>query len=173
MIGLEGRTLRSARLTYRLLREADKSNLRALLSDPAVTAPGGFMPARTDADFDRFFEELTAYDTGVAILLGETLIGYIHVRRERLEAAPYADKRCAGFGFVIGKAYHNRGFGTEALATLTEYVRPRVDLCVCDHFEENEASKRVIQKCGYRYFETYTMHFDELGADKTCLSYIY
>ena len=64
------------------------------------------------------------------------------------------------------------GYGTETLKTVTEYLRTRFDLCFADHFEGNEPSKRVIEKCGYSFFEKYTMYFDELGRETTCLSYV-
>ena len=54
MIGLENKTLRSARLEYRLLCEGDKKDLAALLHDPSVTESAGFLPADSEESFDRF-----------------------------------------------------------------------------------------------------------------------
>lgn len=172
MIGLENQTLRSRRLTYRLLCDADRAPLRALLSDRRVTEPAGFLPAETPEQFDAFFAALTQYRTGVAVLLGETLIGYIHVNRCAVDLPAYRDSRGVSTGFVIGDAYRNRGYATETLATLTEWLLRRFDYCVADHFEGNEPSRRVIEKCGYRYIETYAMFFDELGREMTCRSYL-
>ena len=183
MIGLKGRTLATARLTCSLLTEADKPALRVILADPAVTEPAGFRPAADDAAFDEFFAALTAQDTAAGIRLGGTLIGYIHVYPERMGDDPEtAGKVCVGFGFVIGKPWQGRGYGTEVLIALTEYMlsahilrpdgtRAPVDYCFADHFEGNEASRRVIGKAGYRYVETYAMFFDGLGREITCLSY--
>ena len=75
MIGLENKTLTSERLSYRLLDERDKLPLASLLSDAEVTHPAGFLPAKSDAEFNDFFATLTQYNTGIAVLLGETLIG--------------------------------------------------------------------------------------------------
>ena len=172
MIGLEGKTLRSERLTYRLLTPADKPALRALLSSPDVTAPAGFFPAKTDAEFDEFFATLTQYHTALAVLLGDTLIGYIHVNRYHADGE-YAEKYCVDTGFVIGKAYQRHGYGTEMLRTVTAYLKTKFDFCFADHFEDNEPSRRVILNCGYRYVDRYTCHFDALGCDKTCLSYVF
>lgn len=76
-------------------------------------------------------------------------------------------------GFVIGKKYQNHGYATETLKTLTAYLKQMFDFCVADHFVGNDASKRVIEKCGYRYIEEYTVFFDELGKNMICLSYVY
>ena len=172
MIGMEGKTLRSERLTYRLLTESDKPALRAILSGRAVTEPAGFLPAETDEAFDKFFAHLTQYNTALGIYLGDTLIGYIHVNRYR-GGGEYAEKSCVDTGFVIGKAYQNCGYATETLRTLTAYLKQRFDFCFADCFLSNEPSRRVIERCGYRYAEDYTMLFRALGREETCHSYVY
>ena len=172
MIGLEHKKLQSKRLTYRLLEEADKNALCDILSDRSVTEPGGFLPPKSKEEFDEFFATLTRYNTGIAILLGNTLIGYIHVNRHRSELPEFREKTGVMLGFVIGKAYQNHGYATETLETITAYLKQSFDFCIADHFVGNEPSKRVIEKCGYRYLETYTMLFEALGEEKTCLSYI-
>lgn len=172
MIGLEGQSLRSERLTYRLLEPSDREALRGMLSDPGVTEPAGFMPANTQEEFDAFFAGLTRDHTGIAILNGETLIGYIHVNRYVSDAPECLGKKGVSTGFIIGKAFQNRGYATETLNTVTAYLKRSFDYCIADHFVGNEASRRVIEKCGYRYLETYSMFFEELGRDMTCLSYI-
>ena len=172
MIGLENQKLQSKRLTYRLLEEADKDALREILADKSVTEPAGFRPAGSQEEFDDFFATLTRYNTGVAILLNGTLIGYIHVNRHISEQPECCGKTGVSTGFVIGKAYQNHGYATETLETITAYLKQTFDFCAADHFVGNEPSKRVIEKCGYRYLETYTMLFEGLGEEKTCLSYI-
>ena len=59
MIGLEGKTLSSERLRYRLMQSSDKVTLSELLSDAEVTRTAGFLPAKTQKDFDDFFAALT------------------------------------------------------------------------------------------------------------------
>ena len=172
MIGLENRTLQSKRLTYRLLCAADKAALREILADRSVTEPAGFLPAASEEEFDAFFAELTRHGTGLAILLGDALIGYIHVRKYVSEQAEYRDKKCVSTGFVIGKQYQNRGYATETLETLTAYLLQIFDFCVAGHFIDNAPSKRVIEKCGYRYLETYTLFFEELGREMTVRDYV-
>lgn len=172
MIGLEDKTLRSKRLTYRLLDSSDREALYEMLSDRSVTEPAGFMPADSRESFDAFFAALTQYHTGIAIRYGENLIGYIHVNRYASDLPEYLGKKGVSTGFVIGKKYQNQGFATETLQTVTAYLKQRFDYCIADHFAGNEPSKRVIEKCGYRYLETYTMFFEELGKEITCHSYL-
>lgn len=172
MISLKDKVLRSKRLEYRLLCEEDKPALKAILADRSVTAPAGFLPAKTDAEFDVFFSLLTQYNTAVAILKGGDLIGYIRVNRYVSDQGEYVGKSCVGAGFVIGKAYQNHGYATEALECMTDYLKGIFDHCFADHFKENIPSRRVIEKCGYKFLEPYSMFFEELGEEKTCLSYV-
>ena len=59
------------------------------------------------------------------------------------------------------------------LQTITGYLKTRFDYCVADHFLENTASRRIIEKAGYRYLEDYTMTFPFLGdEEKKLRSYI-
>ena len=61
------------------MQSSDKVTLSELLSDAEATRTAGFLPAKTQKDFDDFFAALTMYNTCIAILLDEKLIGYIHV----------------------------------------------------------------------------------------------
>ena len=173
MIGLENQILQSKRLTYRLLDAADKEALYEILSDKSVTEPAGFLPADSEAEFDAFFDKLTQYNTGIAILCNEVLTGYIHVNKYVPNVPEYSGKKCVSTGFVIGKKYQNRGYATETLKAVTAYLKQNFDYCFADYFMGNEPSKKVIEKCGYHYVEKYTVFFEELGKDITCLSYVY
>lgn len=172
MIGLENKTLTSERLEYRLLTQEDKKPLAALLRDRSVTEPAGFLPADSEDSFDQFFAELTQYNTAVAVLYRNQLIGYFHVNKYRLDQADYRDKKCVSVGFVIGREYQRQGFGTEMLNRMTAYLLSIFDVCVADHFSENIPSKKTIEYCGYTHLEDYTMPFDALGVEKTCSSYV-
>ncbi len=172
MIGLQGKQLTSARLTYRLLSDEDKPVLAKLLADAAVTKPAGFLPARSQEEFDAFFASLTQYNTGIAVLLDGALIGYIHVNRYRSDSPEFSDKLCVGTGFVIGGEYQRHGYGSETLDTVTRYLLNSFYACFADCFIGNDASRKTIERCGYRYIGEYTMYFDSLGEEKTCLSYV-
>ena len=169
---MEGQTLRSERLCLRLLREEDAAALRPLLADPAVTEPAGFLPAETAEDFDRFYAHLTQYNTALGIFADGALVGYIHVNRYHGDGE-YAAKSCVSLGFVVGSAFQNRGYATETLRTLTAYLKQRFDFCFADCFVGNELSRRVIERCGYRYVGNYTILFRALGREETCRSYVY
>ena len=102
----------------------------------------------------------------------EELIGYFHVNHYKV-GGKFADCDCVAVGFAIGKAYWRHGYGTEMLKTLTDYLLLTFDVCFADCFLDNDASRKTIEKCGYKFDEDYTMKFDGLGEEKTCHSYYY
>lgn len=56
-------------------------------------------------------------------------------------------------GYVLNRDYWNRGLMSEAVqAVIDKFFKDYcLDFFVCGHFEGNEASKRVIEKSGFRY----------------------
>ena len=173
MIGLQNKVLKSDRLTFRLLCENDFDDLHQILNDPSVTEPAGFKVSDNKAEFRVFFERLRKYNTAIAILKEDILIGYIHVNKWHPDIPKYNDRRCVSLGFVIGKEYQGNGYATETLITITSYLKQLFDFCFADHFDGNEASKKVIIKSGYKFVETYNMYFEDLEKDITCQSYVF
>ena len=127
MIGMENRTLHSQNLTFRLLRQEDKPFLYPILQEPETTRPAGFPPVGTEEAFERFWNDLTQYNTAVAILLEDRCIGYYHVHKYRTDNPELKDKQCVGIGFLIGRRYCRRGFGTETLLTMDAFLLERFD----------------------------------------------
>ncbi len=170
MIGMENRTLHSQNLTFRLLRQEDKPFLYPILQETETTCPAGFPPVQTEEAFARFWNDLTQYNTAVAILLEDRCIGYYHVHKYRTDDPALKDKQCVGIGFLIGRDYCRRGFGTETLLTMDAFLLERFDCIFADFFLENTASRKTIEKCGFRFFENYEMFFAELGEQKRVVS---
>ena len=96
MIGMENRTLHSQNLTFRLLRQEDKPFLYPILQEPETTCPAGFPPVGTEEAFERFWNDLTQYNTAVAILLEE--ISAVTIKRtefDRLEKNVFTGRMVA------------------------------------------------------------------------------
>lgn len=56
-------------------------------------------------------------------------------------------------GYVLSKDYWGRGLVPEAVKRVIEYCfkDEKYDYLLCGHFSFNQQSKRVIEKCGFRY----------------------
>lgn len=68
----------------------------------------------------------------------------------------YPSINCAEVGFILNKMYWNKGYITKALKELIkigfEYMG--LNKILIGHMEENEASRRVIEKCDFKYERT-------------------
>ncbi len=164
MIGLKGKKLYSERLSFRLLEDCDKESLYPILQEPETTKPAGYLPLKNENEFEKFWDNLTAEGTGVAILLNGGCIGYYHALK--YVPSQYAEQKNIGIGFLIGKDYVRKGYGTETLMTLDKYLLTIYDNIWGDYFTENTASKKILEKCGFKYFETYEMNFECLNNEK-------
>lgn len=156
-------------LTYRFITANDKEGYRDILMDPEVTLPAGYLPAENEIEFEFLFQRMILNKV-VSIFLGETIIGYMTIYPDQLESDK--DKKAVGIGFAFKKAYWHQGYGYEMLSYFSKYLKTKVDYVICDAFVENEASNRLIQKCGFQHLEDYTMYFEGLQQNKRCHSYI-
>lgn len=58
-------------------------------------------------------------------------------------------------GYCLEKSYWGNGIMAEAVRAVIEEVRElgEVERLVCSHFDYNNQSKRVIEKCGFTYWK--------------------
>ncbi len=60
-----------------------------------------------------------------------------------------------GIDYVLSKAYWGRGLMPEAVKAVIDYCFHTLgyDWLICSHFLWNSQSRRVIEKCGFRFFK--------------------
>jgi len=140
------------RLSLRRWREEDARELYVLAKDPDVGPRAGWPPHQSIEDSENVIREVFANDCTWAICLQETgeligCIGYYEYGVSNIEIG----EEDAEIGYWIGKPYWNRGYCTEALCTMIDYcfnVKGFLTLWA-DYFIDNQASKRVMEKCGF------------------------
>ena len=76
-------------------------------------------------------------------------------------------------GYVLSKAYWGRGLMPEAVRVVIDWLfrEMQLDFILCGHFVQNNQSRRVIEKCGFRYVKTVPFE-TKLGTVETALDYI-
>ena len=78
---------------------------------------------------------------------------------------------CAATGYVLARDSWGQGYATEALKAVTEIARKAGIVRLYAHCHpENQASARVLQKCGFQLEQVLPRHckFPNLGEDDLC-----
>lgn len=145
----------TARLIIRDHRPEDLNAYHALLSNPTVM----FRHIGVSRDMDQSQKRLQASieqidreqralyffcieDRSMCTFIGE--IGYSVTKTTPLG-------KCAGIGYFIDDKYWGNGYTTEALREVLRFAFEEDDVCRFEAgcLEENLASERVLQKCGF------------------------
>jgi RimJ/RimL family protein N-acetyltransferase len=156
-------SLRTDRLNLRPLELSDAPRIAALCTDwdvarmtasipfphPAISVEGYVLieQARRPTGRDRMF--------GIE-LPGQGLVGVIGAH---LRGRDYAG-RFVMLGYWLGRAYWGRGYATEAVCAVADFAEALGHGPVrADHFADNPASGRVLEKAGFRYTGETEQHF--------------
>lgn len=134
------------RLILRLYQESDREQVIRILRNEEIIKTFMLPEFEDDAAAERLFRK---------ILL-------LSLQKEHFERAICLDDKMIGFindveiqdgtvelGYVIHPDYQNRGYATEALtASIQELFRQGYSRIQAGYFEENPASRRVMEKSG-------------------------
>ncbi len=144
--------LETERLVLRPFAEGDAEDLYEYAKDPEVGPRAGWTP-HVDVEESRIIIRtiLSAEGTCAVTIkaLGDKPVGSVGV-------FPSAAERIRGepeIGYWIGRPFWGGGYIPEAVRALLGRVFTETDAprCWCDHFEGNDKSRRVIEKCGFTY----------------------
>lgn len=133
------------RLRLSEIKEEDKAGLIRILSDEEL-GKTYMIPDMTDGKTrDAIFERYRALSSSedrfaYGVFLQNRLIGVIHeveVKDKEIE-----------LGYFIDPAKQGKGYATEALAAAISALGSKGITVTAGAFEENEASLRVMEKCG-------------------------
>ena len=142
--------IETERLVLRPWREEDAADLYRYASDPEVGPAAGWKPHESEADSLNVLHEILINDRtwAVTIAPSERAVGSIGV----------FPGRAAGqngeweIGYWIAKPFWCNGYAPEAVrALLSLYFAFGAERIWCAHAEGNDTSRRVIEKCGFRY----------------------
>lgn len=148
--------LETKRLLLRPWADADAAWLYHLAGDPEIGPRAGW-PVHTDeADSLRVIQgALGAPETYAVVLKERGLpVGSIGLKTPdvRMEHLP-EDALQLELGYWIGRAFWGRGLTPEAAQLLLRRGFEELGCAViwCAHYDFNDQSRRVIEKCGFHY----------------------
>lgn len=141
------------RIKLRRWREDDAKELYKIASDAAVGRMAGWPPHGSVEESSRVIETVFSNDRTWAIVLNgdDAPIGCIGYYTQESSNIPIGNNDCE-VGYWVAKEYWNMGICTEALIMVLEYCDKvkRFERVWADCFVGNGASRRVIEKCGFR-----------------------
>lgn len=152
----DNRELVTSRLILRAWRKEDLEDFYEYAKDPEVGPKAGWqahlsreMTRKVLEYFMDLKEVMAIEDRKSARIIGSLGIG------EPSSPLKEAFRTYNGreLGFVLNRHYWRRGLMSEAVEAVKKelFQTYKIDFLICGHFEENEASKGLIVKAGFRY----------------------
>lgn len=146
--------LNTERLILREWRESDSSDLYEYAKSDLVGPNAGWKPHKSEDESKEIIKMfINNNDTYAIVLKSENkVIGGIGLHNIKPD-----EKLCnleqREIGYVLSPTYWGNGYVPEAVNYLLDYAFNKLDLDLiwCGHFDFNNNSKRVNEKCGFKY----------------------
>lgn len=145
-------TLQTARLTLRPFLDTDAEDVYAYAKDPRVGPVAGWPPHASLEESRNIIRTVFAAPNVFAVVERERgrVIGSAgFVGRHRTEL-PGPDEE---LGYALHPDFWGQGLMTEAARALVAWGFDTLGLNTiwCNHYDGNQRSRRVIEKCGFQY----------------------
>ena len=166
--------LTTDRLTLRPWRESDLNDFYEYASVDGVGQMAGWNPHR-NVEESRMI--LSRFITGKHVFALEyqgKVIGSLGVENYKEENyLELADLCGREIGYVLSKDYWGQGLMPEAVQAVMDWLfnEIQLDFIIVGHFTWNRQSRRVIEKCGFRYIKTVIFE-TRFNTIETCFDYI-
>lgn len=151
------KTIETARLLLRGFAEDDASDVYAYATSPRVGPAAGWKPHESAEESLSIVRRFIKEDDVWAIVDRESgrVIGSLGLHLDGRQRAP----GIRSLGYALAENHWGRGFATEAAKAALAYHFETTDapLVSVYHYPFNSASRRVIEKCGFRYEGTLRM----------------
>ena len=148
------KTLETDRLILRLWKETDVDDLFEYAKDVRVGPNAGWPPHENIETSKRIVSGFIKENEVYAIVLKSEnkVIGSLGVHDRKPDEA-LADLQQREIGYVLNPNYWGSGIMPEAVKCVIKHGFEALDLELiwCCHYDFNENSKRVIEKCGFSY----------------------
>jgi RimJ/RimL family protein N-acetyltransferase len=149
--------LKTNRLILRPWEESDAESLYEYAKSPLVGPAAGW-PVHTSVENSRqIIREVLSADETYAVTIKDdgSAIGSVGLLiGDKSDLTVNADE--AEIGYWIGAPYWGQGLIPEAVRELMRYAFDDLGISTlwCGYFDDNEKSKRVNEKCGFRFHHT-------------------
>ena len=168
-------TFETERLILRPWRKSDLGDFYEYAKDPEVGPNAGWKPHENMDESRRILQSFIDGEEVRAVVLKQTgkVIGSLGLHPDRLRHEGMGEGR--EIGYVLSHKFWGRGLMPEAVrgAIRFAFETMRLDYLAVAHFPSNARSRRVIEKCGFRYEKILSASFpDYAGIKQDELCYI-
>ena len=164
------------RLILRPWREEDAESLFKYASDPEIGPIAGWPPhTSVENSLGIIRTVFSAPETYAVVLKGtEEPVGCCGIMYSNSLHTADMKQGEAEIGYWIGKPYWGQGLIPEAVIALLSrcFKDLELDAVWCGYYEGNIKSKRVCEKCGFKYHHTNPDIISPLGDNRTEHFYI-
>lgn len=150
------KTLETERLILRNFTKTDQDDLYDYAKVDGVGEMAGW-PHHTNIETTRIIlDDFISQGDVYAIVLKENnkVIGSVGLHDRPRNNEEFKNKLQREIGYVLNEDYWGKGIVPEAVKAVIKYAfeQLNVEILFCSHFDFNERSKRVIEKCEFKYF---------------------
>lgn len=156
-IDISNVVLKTERLTLRPWLENDLNDFFEYAKVEGVGEMAGWSHHKTLDETRNILELFINGRKTFAIELGGKVIGSLGIEEYDESKLPeLSDKSGREIGFVLSKEYWGKGYMTEAVKAVIAYLFDEVglDFISCGYFTDNARSKRVQEKCGFKFYKS-------------------
>lgn len=173
-IDITGITLTTKRLILRPWKKTDLEDFFEYAHVDGVGQMAGWLPHKNTEESQGILSRFIEGKHVFAIEYQGKVIGSLGIEAYREDIYPEFDPlQGRELGYVLSKAYWGQGIMPEAVQRVIRWLFDEIglDFIMVGHFDFNIQSRRVIEKCGFRYLKSrpYETRFQ---TTETCLEYI-
>lgn len=149
--------LKTNRLTLRPWRESDLSDFYEYARVDGVGQMAGWLPHRNLEESRTILSHFIEGKHVFALEYQGKAIGSLGVEEYKEKNYPeFSHLQGREIGYVLSKDYWGQGLMPEAVKAVIQWLfdAEKLDFVMVGHFDWNNQSRRVIEKCGFQYIKT-------------------
>ena len=166
--------LKTERLTLRPWKETDLEDFYEYARVDGVGQMAGWVPHRSMEESRDILSRFVAGKKVFALEYQGKAIGSLGVEEYKEKNYPeLAALQGREIGYVLSKDYWGQGLMPEAVRAVINWLfrEEKLDFVMVGHFDWNNQSRRVIEKCGFQYIKTVSFE-TRYNTVETCWDYI-
>lgn len=174
-VDVTGIRIETERLILRPWQESDLTDFYEYAKVDGVGQRCGWLPHKNPEQSRQILSIFIAEKKTFALELKENgkVIGSIGLESREEDLGISEESMGREIGYVLNKDYWGRGLMPEAVKAVIDYCFQELnfDWLTCGHFLWNDQSRRVVEKCGFRFVKE-VIHHTRFGTEEPTRLYI-